>query len=106
MTEYNKEILRKCFLFRKLPAQLQDIVFEELEVQHFGKGENIYTQHKFKKSLGIILGGEAAVYKEKDTLLNRLLPGSCTRNSAVPGPNSRIRSDRSKPTGLTPCSRW
>lgn len=82
MTKSYKEILEKCFLFENLPAQIQEMVFSELEVQNFKKGQSIYTKQEFEKSLGIILEGEATVYKE-NAVLNRLTPGSLFGAAAV-----------------------
>ena len=58
------------------------MLFSELQVESFKKGMEISDGPGPKKSLGIILEGEAAVYKES-TVLNKLSPGSCFGAAAV-----------------------
>ena len=58
------------------------MLFSELEVENFKKGLEISKGPGLEKSLGIILEGEAAVYKDS-TVLNKLGPGSCFGAAAV-----------------------
>ena len=57
------KVLSGCFLFKALDEMQKEEVFKKLIVQSFQKGEAIYTQHQFQRSLGIVLEGEAAVKK-------------------------------------------
>lgn len=86
LTKAQQAVLNDCFLFQSLTEPERKSVFQTLDVQSFGRGESIYTQHEFRRSLGIILEGEAAVLKESNTLLNLLRPGSCFGAAALFAP--------------------
>lgn len=86
LTKSNRMALSSCFLFRSLTEEQRSAVFDEMTVQSFQKGEAIYTQHHFQKSLGIVLEGEAAVVKDNGTLLNLLTRGSCFGAAALFAP--------------------
>ena len=86
LTKAQQAVLNDCFLFQSLTEPERKSVFQTLAVQSFGRGESIYTQHEFRRSLGIILEGEAAVLKESNTLLNLLRPGSCFGAAALFAP--------------------
>lgn len=86
LTKADQAVLDNCFLFQSLTEPERKNVFRTLTVQSFGKGEPIYTQQKFRRSLGIILEGEAAVLKESNTLLNLLRKGSCFGAAALFAP--------------------
>ena len=86
LTKSQYRMLSGCFLFKALDEIQKAEVFEKLTIQIFQKGEAIYTQHHFQKSLGIVLEGEAAVKKDKGTLLNILKEGSCFGAAALFAP--------------------
>ncbi len=86
LTKAHQELLSSCFLFQSLGEAERQSVFQNLTIQLFEKGEAIYTQHDFRKSLGFILEGEAAVQKDNNTLLNLLEPGSCFGAAALFAP--------------------
>ncbi len=86
LTKAHQELLSGCFLFQSLGEAEQQSVFQSLTIQLFEKGEAIYTQYDFHKSLGFILEGEAAVLKDNNTLLNLLEPGSCFGAAALFAP--------------------
>ena len=86
LTKAQNQVLSSCFLFKALDEKEKAEVFEKLDIKSFQKGEAIYTQHHFQKSLGIVLEGEAAVKKDKGTLLNLLKAGSCFGAAALFAP--------------------
>ena len=86
LTKAQYGVLSGCFLFKALSEMEKAEVFEKLMIRSFQKGEAIYTQHQFQKSLGIVLEGEAAVKKENGTLLNILKEGSCFGAAALFAP--------------------
>ncbi len=86
LTKSQYKVLSGCFLFKALDEMQKEEVFKKLIVQSFQKGEAIYTQHQFQRSLGIVLEGEAAVKKDKGTLLNILKEGSCFGAAALFAP--------------------
>ena len=86
LTKSQNRVLSSCFLFKALDEKEKAEVFEKLTVQSFQKGEAIYTQHQFQKSLGIVLEGEAAVKKDNGTLLNLLKEGGCFGAAALFAP--------------------
>ena len=75
LTKADQAVLRDFFLFQSLTGEQQVPVFEELAAQSFPKGEMIYTQHHFKRSLGIVTAGEVAVLKGSGAMLNLLTAG-------------------------------
>lgn len=77
LTKSQREALQKSFLFRSVPPADCETFMERHEATYFTRGEIIYAQEHFQKSLGILLEGEAAVQKESGTLLNILKVGSC-----------------------------
>ena len=86
LTKSQSQVLSGCFLFKALNEQEKAETFEKLTVMSFQRGEPIYTQHHFQKSLGIVLEGEAAVKKDNGTLLNLLKAGSCFGAAALFAP--------------------
>lgn len=82
----HQQILAECFLFRDLTEKQREKVCQRLTAQAFQRGEVIYSQHHFQRSLGILLEGEAAVQKESGTLLNLLESGSCFGAAALFAP--------------------
>lgn len=86
LTKSQSQVLSSCFLFRALDEKERAEVFEKLTPVSFQKGEPIYTQYHFQKSLGIVLEGEAAVKKDTGTLLNLLKAGSCFGAAALFAP--------------------
>ena len=86
LTKSQNQVLGSCFLFKALGEQEREEVFGKLKIQSFRKGDPIYTQHHFQKSLGIVLEGEAAVKKDNGTLLNLLKAGSCFGAAALFAP--------------------
>lgn len=86
LTKSQSQVLGSCFLFKALDQKEKAEVFEKLDIKSFQRGEPIYTQHHFQKSLGIVLEGEAAVKKDNGTLLNLLKPGSCFGAAALFAP--------------------
>ena len=77
LTKSQREALQKSFLLRSLQSADCETFMENREITYFTRGEIIYSQEHFQKSLGILLEGEAAVQKESGTLLNLLKAGSC-----------------------------
>lgn len=86
LTKSQHQVLSSCFLFKALNEEERSQVFEKLDIKSFQRGEAIYTQHHFQKSLGIVLEGEAAVKKDTGTLLNLLKAGSCFGAAALFAP--------------------
>ena len=86
LTKSQNQVLGSCFLFKALGEKEREEVFGKLKIQSFRKGDPIYTQHHFQKSLGIVLEGEAAVKKDNGTLLNLLKAGSCFGAAALFAP--------------------
>lgn len=86
LTKSQSGVLSSCFLFQSLTDEQKEAALEGLAVQSFQKGDSIYTQHHFQKSLGIVLEGEAAVVKENGTLLNLLTSGNCFGAAALFAP--------------------
>lgn len=82
----HEQVLADCFIFRSLTSAQREAVYRHLKVQDFFKGEVIYSQHHFERSLGILLEGEAAVQKESGALLNLLQSGSCFGAAALFAP--------------------
>ena len=83
LTKADQAVLRDFFLFQSLTGEQQVPVFEELAAQSFPKGEMIYTQHHFKRSLGIVTAGEVAVLKGSGAMLNLLTAGQCLGAAAL-----------------------
>ena len=86
LTKAHYQMLSSSFLFKALEETEKAEVFEKLTIQSFQKGEAIYTQHRFQRSLGIVLEGEVAAKKEQGTLLNLLKEGSCFGAAALFAP--------------------
>lgn len=82
----HEQVLEGCFIFQSLTPDERRQAYEKLTVQAFQKGEIIYSQHSFQRSLGILLEGEAAVQKESGALLNLLQSGSCFGAAALFAP--------------------
>lgn len=82
----HEQVLAGCFLFRSLTSAQREAVYVRLRVEDFHKGQVIYSQHYFERSLGILLEGEAAVQKESGALLNLLQSGSCFGVAALFAP--------------------
>lgn len=78
-----KNIIENFFLFEAFPEKDMESVMALFRIESYEKAQPIYTQHSFIKSLGLVLGGEAAVYNESGTLLNILKPGSCFGAAAL-----------------------
>lgn len=82
------EILSSFFLFEGLSEEEQNKVFFALPPPvSYNKGEVFFSGEHFQKSLGILLEGEAKVYRagEGRILLNRLAVGSAFGAAALYG---------------------
>lgn len=78
-----QQMLDRCFLFSSLTESEKRGLWKELDIRSFAGGAVIYSPEKYEKALGIVLEGEAAVYKEPGTVLNVIAPGECFGAAAL-----------------------
>lgn len=86
LTETEQAALGEFFLFRALPVQEARRLIKGLEGEEFAKGATIYSAHRFRRCLGILLEGRALVRKERGPTLRILERGDCFGVAALFAP--------------------
>lgn len=83
LSEEESKTASGIFLFSSLTACEREAFLKGREAVEFFKGEVIYSPDKFRRSLGVILSGEAQVQNDSGTVLNVLREGDCFGAAAL-----------------------
>ncbi len=90
MTPAMRRVAERLFLLDGLTdAEREDLWRDAPQPVRFEKGESIYSSHAFRRALGLLLEGEAQVYRQDGegprVVMNRLLPGNVFGAAALFG---------------------
>ena len=82
-----------CFLFEGLSVEEQRAVQAQLaDPVCYRKGDAVYTEHAFRRAVGILLSGSVTV-RSKRLVANRLFAGDCFGVAALFGSDDDYVSD-------------
>ncbi len=90
MTPAMRQVADDLFLLRGLTEEERDSLLEEAPLPiRFDKGESIYSSHSFRRALGLVLEGEAQVFRRDGeghrVVMNHLDPGNIFGAAALFG---------------------